>query len=336
MCCLRGQDRLGALLQACPRPPRACCFFVEPESSDAVLASLEASLPPRCVVVGTSAGGGLCNGAVAGPHGQGDDGDAFHECVTLQLMAERRGMSVSPFHIKPASLPAKGAPKGKGEGWTARELDALFFPGAAPGPGPADHVALAFFVAGAVVGKFHALARAVADVYGARASVAGGLALADVYYGPARSIQRIRKGIVGLAMTGPRVRATTSLYSRQRAQTMAGVARRLLGAQVRFGFLFSCVGRVDEKEMQTFAARFGGSTAIGFFGQGEIASPTYEDTDEGAGVGTGTGTTAGAGTGAEATAGTGAPADGAGAAPNVAPAQVSGYCLAVLAVGLLD
>ena len=47
------------LMKSCPRRTLACCIFVEEESDEVVLRALASELPPRCKVVGTSAGGGL-------------------------------------------------------------------------------------------------------------------------------------------------------------------------------------------------------------------------------------------------------------------------------------
>lgn len=60
-----------------------------------------------------------------------------------------------------------------------------------------------------------------------------GLSISELYHGDASGIQRLTKGMVGLAMTGPRMRATTSLYTRQRAEHLHGVSRRLIGTEVR-------------------------------------------------------------------------------------------------------
>ena len=212
---------------------------------------------------------------------------------------------MSPFKVAPSEFTAA---KGKKKKWTCKELDALFFENSSCAPGPEDHIALAFFVQSRSLADFNKLAKIIAQVYGSRASVAGGLAVADVYFGYAGNIEHLKKGMVGLAMTGPRMRATTSLYSRTRALNMHGVARRLINTEVRFGYLFSCVGRVDEDEMKSFATRFGKSSVVGFFGQGEIAPVTFEDVDE--------------------------EHDAADAGGDIAPADVSGYCLAILAVGL--
>ena len=131
------------LAEGCPRRPLSCSFYVEDDSDEDVLAALTASLPPRCTVVGTSAGGGLSQLEVARPN---DD------CVTVQLIPEMHDMQATPFRI--TSLDAS---KNK-EDWTREDLDALFFQtptgllassdAGVRAPGPEDHVALAFFVHG--------------------------------------------------------------------------------------------------------------------------------------------------------------------------------------------
>jgi hypothetical protein len=95
---------------------------------------------------------------------------------------------------------------------------------------------------------------------------------------PFRSVQG---GILGLAMSGARLRATTAMYRDGQCETFAGAKQRLANVDVRFCGLFSCVGRqdVDEIEGKTIAHLYPSSSVIGFHGQGEIGPHGFTDED---------------------------------------------------------